>query len=170
MYILYSTVKESKQAGLEIIFCTGLKIANALSMSILITCTGELVTEEKRPTLMFSVVTWSRIWLLIAPFIIALSTIHKLIPVTIFAGLAVINGLFMCYINEQFWNFSHPKIERVPTLTTFRRNSAILLMKRNSTCSELNIGMSTPPRASISDLLSTCEAIEEKFWYFCFLN
>ncbi|XP_037924364.1 solute carrier family 22 member 7-like [Hermetia illucens] len=158
-----STMKESKQAGLEIIFCTGLKIANALSMSILITCTGELVTEEKRPILMFSVVTWSRIWLLIAPFIIALSTIHKLIPVTIFAGLAVINGLFMCYINEQFWNFSHPKIERVPTLTTFRRNSAILLMKRNSTCSELNIGMSTPPRASISDLLSTCEAIEEKF-------
>lgn len=140
------------------LFCIGLKLANATSLSVLTTCTGEMVPPKKRPMLMFSVITISRIWLAIAPYILASALIHPLIPITLFAFLAVLNGGSMCYLNTKFWNESAPRIQRVPSVKTYRRKSSMLLMKRNSTSSDFdnfNSGMSI----NISDIWNLSEEI-----------
>lgn len=112
-----------------------LKLANSASLSILTTCSGELVTPEKRSMLMLSSACFSRFWLIFAPFIIITTKVHILIPITIFASLAVSSGMLMCFLNIHFWNDNQPKICKVPTPNTYRRKSStILLNRRRSSC------------------------------------
>lgn len=143
------------------LFCIGLKLANAASMSVLITCTGEMVPLQKGPRLMFSVITLSRIWLTTAPFILSTMSIHPFIPITLFAFLAVLNGASMCYLNTKFWNENTPRIQRVPSVRTYRRKSSILLMKGNSSysCSDND---SLEMYVNISDIWNLSENINYK--------
>ncbi|XP_037951229.1 solute carrier family 22 member 13-like [Teleopsis dalmanni] len=134
VWLVPGTIKESRRIGLELIFWIVLKLANATAQSVLITCTGELVAPEKRPMLSLSVVTFSRCCVTIAPFISTLTVFHQLIPITVFATLGVINGILMFMVNSSFWSVEQPRIEKVPTPNTYRRNSAIV-MRRVSTCS-----------------------------------
>lgn len=138
-----------------------MKLANSASLSVLTTCSSEMVSAKRRPLLMLSVVTFSRFGLIIAPFISTLTIIHQLIPITCFATMAIFNGLLMCHLNRTFWNREQPRIEKVLTPNTYRRNSAIELLRRSSTCSELSCHNSVnsacydnPLTISITDLWS----------------
>lgn len=112
------------------IFWILLKLANSASLSVLTICSGELVEQNQRTILMRSILTFSRSWLIVTPFISILTKIHVLIPITIFASLAISNGLLMCYLNLNFWNDKSKKVPKVPTPNTYRRRSTIILDKR----------------------------------------
>lgn len=112
------------------IFWILLKLANSASLSVLTTCSSELVVQNERILLMRSILTFSRGWLIVTPFISILTKIHDLIPITIFASLAISNGLLMCYLNLNFWNDKSIKVPKVPTPNTYRRRSTIILDKR----------------------------------------
>lgn len=71
------------------------------SQAVLFTCTGELVPPEKRKICVYSCVTWARLWLLSAPFIGFLATIHQLLGLSVFGGLAAIGGVATCFLTIQ---------------------------------------------------------------------
>lgn len=71
------------------------KVAVSTAQSMLFTCTGELVAPEKRPMLLMSCVVWARIWLLGAPFVVALNELHGRLALVVFGGLSMLGGLAM---------------------------------------------------------------------------
>ncbi|XP_055389076.1 uncharacterized protein LOC129618333 [Condylostylus longicornis] len=155
IWLIPTNIKEHRRIGFDMIFCICLKMANAMSMAILTTCTKEMVKLEKRPILMFSVTTYSRLWLLFAPFITALSIIHHLIPITVFAFLGILAGLFMTFLNNSFWDDDQPKIFDVPSTEIYRKNSQIIISRRQSIVSE---ELDEMPYVSIANILSsTCD-------------
>ncbi|XP_011179275.1 solute carrier family 22 member 3 [Zeugodacus cucurbitae] len=127
-----NTLKPSRRVGYEMIFWMFLKFATAVTFAVLATCTGEIVTAEKRPTLMYSVVTHSRFWLIFGPSIAVTINIHNLSPITVLASLAVITGVMLCFLNRAFWNMEQPRLSKVPTPNTYRRNSSAELLRRAS--------------------------------------
>lgn len=76
------------------------KIAVSCSQSILVTCTAELVSPEKRRILTFSCVVWARICLLTAPFIGVLSAIHQVLSLSVFGILNIIGGLAISVLSS----------------------------------------------------------------------
>ncbi|XP_067615965.1 solute carrier family 22 member 3 isoform X1 [Eurosta solidaginis] len=153
-----SSLKSSRRVGFEMIFWIFLKFSNAVTFAVLATCTGEIVASEKRDTLMFSVLTHSRFWLIFGPYIATTIQIHHLIPITIFASLAVLTGLLLCFLNRAFWNTEQPRSVKVPTPNTYRRNSSLELLRRFSASSASSGGNVNPGfyenglAISISDL------------------
>lgn len=84
------------------------KVAISSTLSLLTTCTGELVCAEKKKICAFSTVVWARVWLLTAPFIGVTSMFNKLIPQSAFATLAIIGGfLTMAITSERTIQKSH---------------------------------------------------------------
>ncbi|XP_065372163.1 solute carrier family 22 member 3 [Calliphora vicina] len=164
IWFIPDTIKESRKIGFEMLFWILLKLANSAYLSILTTCTGQLVSAEKRSILMLSSSCFSRFWLVFAPFIIITTKFHILIPITVFASLAVSSGVLMCFLNIHFWNDEQPKICKIPTPNTYRRKSStILLQRRRSSCisemsamenqsSEGGGGYDNPLTISITDL------------------
>lgn len=75
-----------------------LKMSVSIVLSILTSCTGELVTPDKKKMLSFSVNVWARLWFFWVPFFGATRIYGKIIPLTIFATLSIINGLLFSYI------------------------------------------------------------------------
>lgn len=109
-----------------------LKFATAVTFAVLATCTGEIVTPEKRLTLMYSVVTHSRFWLIFGPSIAVTIKFHNFIPITALASLALVTGILLCFLNRAFWNMEQPRVAKVPTPNTYRRNSSAELLRRTS--------------------------------------
>ncbi|KAL9891083.1 solute carrier family 22 member 3 isoform 1-T1 [Glossina fuscipes fuscipes] len=132
IWLVPSSIKETRRVGYEMIFWIILKLANSASLSVLTTCSGELVPLEQRPILMISICSFSRFCLIFAPFISITTKIHFLIPITIFATLALSNGVLMCVMNINFWNEQQAKIPKIPTPNTYRRKSSMILLQRQS--------------------------------------
>ncbi|XP_055850560.1 solute carrier family 22 member 3 [Episyrphus balteatus] len=130
IWLIPSNLGETQRIGLGMILCLGIKGASAVSMSVLTTCSGELVRRNCRRTLMASVVIHSRFWLIFSSLSSALSLIHSLAPLTMFASLAVLNGLLMCYLNTEFWSKEQQGSARVPSLAVYRKSLAFIRMKR----------------------------------------
>lgn len=86
--------------ALEMIPSIAIKIATSSSLSILTTCTADLVAADKKKTLMFSAAVWARAWFLWVPFIGMAKVYGPTAPLTIFATLAVMGGCLTSVINH----------------------------------------------------------------------
>lgn len=129
MYILcfvlfnFSLVKESHVVALEMMPTMAIKMATSTGLCVLMTCTADLVTPEKKKILIFSSVVWSRAWFIWAPFIFILKMYDTVLPLTVFATLVVIGGILMTIINHSHsksykkvdsnQNYSHEKISTI---------------------------------------------------------
>lgn len=64
------------------------KIAISTTLSILMTCTTEIVSPEKRRLCGYTSTIWTRVWLLSAPFVGATSIFGQIgILITILIGI-----------------------------------------------------------------------------------
>ncbi|CRL01672.1 CLUMA_CG014891, isoform A [Clunio marinus] len=75
------------------------KIAISSTLGILMTCTSEIVSPEKRRLCSFTSTVWTRIWLLSAPFVGATSVFGQLVPQTIMAVLNIFGSLVTSLID-----------------------------------------------------------------------
>lgn len=76
------------------------KAAISCTLSILTTCTTELVTEDKKKICAFSTIVWARSWLLTAPFVGATVIFGQLVPQTAFASFTIIGGVLSILISS----------------------------------------------------------------------
>ncbi|ALC47328.1 CG4465 [Drosophila busckii] len=72
------------------------KAAVACAQSMLQASMDELVPPSKRAAFTFSVITWARVWLLSASFLIVLRQLNVVLPLTVFCVLAIIGGICIC--------------------------------------------------------------------------
>lgn len=77
-----------------------IKLATSAGLCILVTCTADLVTPDKKRILMLSCAVWSRGWFLWSPFIFVLRMYDAVLPLTVFATLIVIGGALMTVVNS----------------------------------------------------------------------
>ncbi|XP_037729777.1 solute carrier family 22 member 3 isoform X2 [Drosophila subpulchrella] len=82
-------------SNVALLMCSAMvsKMAISTTLSILTTCTVELVSDDKKKITSFSTICWARFWLLGAPFIGSTVVFGQLIPQTAFASLAILGGL-----------------------------------------------------------------------------
>lgn len=113
-------VKETHVVALEMIPSMAIKMATSTGLSILSTCTADLVAAEKKKILMFSAVVWSRAWFLWAPFIFVLKSYDVILPLTIFATLIVIGGILTSIVNHSHHKNHKKTIEQKLNVETIR--------------------------------------------------
>ncbi|XP_067615895.1 solute carrier family 22 member 3 isoform X2 [Eurosta solidaginis] len=77
------------------------KMAISTTLSILTTCTAELVSDEKKKITTFSAICWARFWLLGTPFIGATVIFGIMVPQTMFATLAIVGGVLTALISTR---------------------------------------------------------------------
>ncbi|KAH8330893.1 hypothetical protein KR067_008691 [Drosophila pandora] len=89
-------------ARVALLMCSAMvsKMAISTTLSILTTCTVELVSDDKKKITSFSTICWARFWLLGAPFIGSTVIFGQLIPQTAFASLAIWGGLCTVLISS----------------------------------------------------------------------
>lgn len=101
------------------------KISISTTLSILMTCTGEVVSPEKRRLFAFTSTIWTRIWLLSTPFWGATSIFHQLAPLTAFSCINIIGAIFTTQIKtprsvdkemKKKFDNSHPGEIKVPEI------------------------------------------------------
>lgn len=68
-------------------------------MSVLTTCSGDLISADRRKVLMLSTAIWARTWFMWAPYIGNTSSYGMLVPLTIFATLSVAGGCLFLMIH-----------------------------------------------------------------------
>lgn len=76
------------------------KAAISSTLSMLTTCTVELVSDEKKKICAFSTIVWARIWLLTAPFVGATIVFGQLVPQSAFASLSILGGILTMMISS----------------------------------------------------------------------
>lgn len=76
------------------------KMAISTILSILTTCTTELVSAEKKKMCAFSTIVWARIWLLIGPFGGAFIIFGEYWPQTIYTVMSVAGGFIAMFIGS----------------------------------------------------------------------
>ncbi|XP_017046060.2 solute carrier family 22 member 3 isoform X2 [Drosophila ficusphila] len=88
--------------NVALLMCSAMvsKMAISTTLSILTTCTVELVSDDKKKITSFSTICWARFWLLGAPFIGSTVVFGQLIPQTAFASLAILGGLCTALISS----------------------------------------------------------------------
>ncbi|XP_059217738.1 steroid transmembrane transporter SLC22A24 [Stomoxys calcitrans] len=164
VWFIPDSVKDSHRGAYEMIFWLFLKLVNSASLVILTNCSGELVTPDKRPLLMASVGAFSRFWLTLGPFILIFMKVNHLLPITIFASMAVSSGALMCFLNIHFCNDDQPKVRRIPTPNTYRRKSSTILLRKLSSVDEC---ISCPEESSSAEMGYDNPSISislEEFW------
>lgn len=114
---LFSTVQDSHVVALEMIPSMAIKLATSTGLCLLMACTADLVSPEKKKMLMFSAAIWSRAWFLWAPFIFVLRKYDPVLPLTVFATLIVIGGILMSVVNYSH-NVGKKKIKEAISNTT----------------------------------------------------
>lgn len=77
-----------------------IKTATSMGLSVLTVCTVDLVSADRKKILQFSAIVWSRAWFVWAPFIFMLKTYDVVLPLTVFATLAVVGGCLMVTVNQ----------------------------------------------------------------------
>lgn len=93
------------------------KAAISCTLSILTTCTTELVTADKKKICAFSTIVWARTWLLTAPFVGATVIFGQLVPQTAFATYTIIGGVLSILISSPR-TISKKKTNLTTTTTT----------------------------------------------------
>ncbi|KAH8420773.1 hypothetical protein KR222_004332 [Zaprionus bogoriensis] len=138
VWLLPESDRNSRRVGLELIFWMLLKFANSASIAVLTTCTGEMVSPEKRVILMLSVVSFGRLCLVFSPLLSTLTVVHRLLPITIIATVGWMYGLVMRLLNRYYWNTEQVQVGQVPTPNTYRRNSAVIMRRCSTASSEVS--------------------------------
>ncbi|XP_034485849.1 solute carrier family 22 member 19 [Drosophila innubila] len=138
VWLLPESDRNSRRVGLELIFWMLLKFANSASIAVLTTCTGEMVSPEKRVLLMLSVVSFGRLCLVFSPLLSTLTVIHRLLPITIIATVGWVYGIAMRFLNRYYWNTEQLQVGQVPTPNTYRRNSAVILRRCSTASSDVS--------------------------------
>ncbi|EDV90843.1 solute carrier family 22 member 1 [Drosophila grimshawi] len=138
VWLLPEPDRNPRRVGLELILWMLLKCAHAASIAVLTTCTGEMVSPEKRVLLMFSVVSFARLCLVFSPMVSTLIVVHRLLPITIIATVGWIYGLIMCFLNRYYWNTEQQHVVQVPTPNTYGRNSAVILRYCSTSSSDVS--------------------------------
>jgi hypothetical protein len=87
------------------------KISISTTLSILMTCTTEIVSPDKRRLCGYTSTIWTRVWLLSAPFVGATSIIGPLVPQTALACLNILGSLFTSLISTPQTIKKEPKKE-----------------------------------------------------------
>ncbi|XP_034661844.1 solute carrier family 22 member 3 isoform X2 [Drosophila subobscura] len=89
-------------ANVALLMCSAMvsKMAISTTLSILTTCTVELVSDDKKKITSFSTICWARFWLLGAPFIGSTIFLGQLVPQTAFASLAICGGICTSLISS----------------------------------------------------------------------
>ncbi|XP_052856369.1 solute carrier family 22 member 3 isoform X1 [Drosophila gunungcola] len=89
-------------ANVALLMCSAMvsKMAISTTLSILTTCTVELVSDDKKKITSFSTICWARFWLLGAPFVGSTVVFGQLIPQAAFASLAILGGLCTSLISS----------------------------------------------------------------------
>lgn len=90
------------EANVALLMCSAMvsKMAISTTLSILTTCTVELVSDDKKKITSFSTICWARFWLLGAPFIGSTVVLGQLIPQTAYASLAIWGGFCTALISS----------------------------------------------------------------------
>lgn len=115
-FIFFQTVQESHVVALEMMPSMAIKVATSTGLCLLMACTADLVATEKKKTLMFSAVIWSRAWFLWAPFIFTLKKYDPVLPLTVFATLIVVGGALMTLINYSNDDSKKKKAKQTTTM------------------------------------------------------
>lgn len=76
------------------------KAAISSTLSILTTCTVELVSDDKKKICALSTIVWARIWLLTAPFVGVTIVFGQLVPQSSFAALSILGGILTTMISS----------------------------------------------------------------------
>lgn len=116
-FIEIPIVQDSHVVALEMIPSMAIKLATSTGLCLLMACTADLVSPEKKKMLMFSATIWSRAWFLWAPFIFVLRKYDPVLPLTVFATLIVIGGILMSVVNYSH-NGGKKKIKEAISNTT----------------------------------------------------
>lgn len=111
----YLPVYFTQIVALEMLPCIAIKIATSSSLSILTTCTSELVDPERQKTLQFSASVWARAWFLWAPYINTAKSYGPLVPLSIFATLSVVGGMLTSIINHSHHKNHQKQAMSVPS-------------------------------------------------------
>lgn len=75
------------------------KISISTTLSILMTCTTEIVSPEKRRLCGYTSTIWTRVCLLSAPFVGSTSIFGQLVPQTFLACLNLVGSIFTSLID-----------------------------------------------------------------------
>lgn len=78
--------------------CTSMvaKMSISSTLTILTTCSTEIVPESKKKICAYSTIVWARIWLLTAPFVGATSYFFgRFVPQTILGTLTIIGKVLI---------------------------------------------------------------------------
>lgn len=100
IWLIPKTLGGPLRIAFLMITAMGMKISISCTLSILTTCTTELVTGDKKKMCAFSTIVWARIWLLCAPFIGATSMFGQFIPQTAHGCLCIVGGLLSMLISS----------------------------------------------------------------------
>uniref|UniRef100_A0A8D8HMM8 (northern house mosquito) hypothetical protein n=1 Tax=Culex pipiens TaxID=7175 RepID=A0A8D8HMM8_CULPI len=88
-------ISENQRVMLLMLTAMVSKATISVALSILTTCTTELVSQPMKKGAAYSATVWARIWLLGAPFIGATIIFGQLIPQTAFGSLTIIGGIII---------------------------------------------------------------------------
>lgn len=75
------------------------KIAISTTLSILMTCTTEIVSPDKRRLCGYTSTIWTRVWLLSAPFVGSTSIFGQLVPQVALSCLNLVGSIFTSLID-----------------------------------------------------------------------
>ncbi|XP_038106502.1 organic cation transporter-like protein [Culex quinquefasciatus] len=94
-WIIPTNISENQRVMLLMLTAMVSKATISVALSILTTCTTELVSQPMKKGAAYSATVWARIWLLGAPFIGATIIFGQLIPQTAFGSLTIIGGIII---------------------------------------------------------------------------
>ncbi|XP_055849421.1 solute carrier family 22 member 4 isoform X2 [Episyrphus balteatus] len=99
-WLIPDSIKGNPRVALLMLSAMISKAAISCTLSILTTCTTELVTEDKKKICAYSTIVWARIWLLTAPFVGATVIFGQLVPQSAFASFTIIGGVLSILISS----------------------------------------------------------------------
>lgn len=70
------------------------KVAISCSLAVMAGCTSDLVTGSRKKTAVYSVLAFSRFWLVFGPMTLATGVwFGRMVPLSIMGGMTVFNGV-----------------------------------------------------------------------------
>ncbi|XP_059610465.1 organic cation transporter protein isoform X1 [Phlebotomus argentipes] len=100
IWLIPDSVQGIERVVLEMTTAMITKTAISTTLSILTTCTTELVSADKRRICAFSTIVWARIWLLTAPFIGATTIFGEYVAQTALSIMSVVGGFITMLISS----------------------------------------------------------------------
>ncbi|XP_001663173.2 solute carrier family 22 member 8 [Aedes aegypti] len=108
-WLIPPEITGNKRVALLMLTAMISKMSISTCLSILTTCTSELVSANKKNGAVYSTIVWARFWLLGAPFVGATIVFGQLVPQTAFGSLTILGGVIAGSING---TRTHPVVKR----------------------------------------------------------